>query len=54
MKKNKWILPAACVLAAAAAHIFFLKEWSAGRYMTGSGDGIAQMAVFKKLLFDQY
>ncbi|WP_240685172.1 YfhO family protein [Bacillus velezensis] len=22
--------------------------------MTGSGDGIAQMAVFKKLLFDQY
>ncbi|MES5397924.1 YfhO family protein [Bacillus amyloliquefaciens] len=54
MKKNKWILPAACVLAAAAAHVFFLKEWSAGRYMTGSGDGIAQMAVFKKLLFDQY
>lgn len=53
-EKNKWILPAACVLAAAAAHIFFLKEWSAGRYMTGSGDGIAQMAVFKKLLFDQY
>ncbi|MEC5260081.1 YfhO family protein [Bacillus amyloliquefaciens] len=54
MKKNKWILPAACVLAAAAAHVFFLKEWSAGRYMTGYGDGIAQMAVFKKLLFDQY
>lgn len=33
---------------------FFVKEWAEGRYMTGPGDGLAQMIVFKKLLFDQY
>ncbi|KXZ22774.1 YfhO family protein [Bacillus nakamurai] len=54
MKKANIIMFAASVLIAVLAHVFFLKEWTAGRYMTGSGDGIAQMAVFKKLLFEQY
>lgn len=26
---------------------FFVKEWTDGRYMTGPGDGLAQMIVFK-------
>ncbi|MBT2572394.1 YfhO family protein [Bacillus sp. ISL-51] len=54
MKKANMIMFAASVLIAVLAHVFFLKEWTDGRYMTGSGDGIAQMAVFKKLLFEQY
>ncbi|MBG9770250.1 YfhO family protein [Bacillus vallismortis] len=54
MKKKYVMIYAASLLASILAHAFFVKEWSDGRYMTGPGDGLAQMVVFKKLLFEQY
>ncbi|MCI4139776.1 YfhO family protein, partial [Bacillus vallismortis] len=33
---------------------FFVKDWSVGRFMSGPVDGLAQMVLFKKLLFEQY
>lgn len=51
---KKAYLIAASLLISICAHAFFLKEWAEGRYMTGPGDGLAQMIVFKKMLFEQY
>ncbi|MCY8973315.1 YfhO family protein, partial [Bacillus atrophaeus] len=51
---KKAYLFAASLLISICAHAFFLKEWAEGRYMTGPGDGLAQMIVFKKMLFEQY
>ncbi|HLR68875.1 MAG TPA: YfhO family protein [Virgibacillus sp.] len=36
------------------SHLFFVKEWMDGRYMTGINDGLSQMLPFKKLLYDEY
>ena len=51
--KNKWILPAACVLAAAAAHIFLKRVVGRPLY-----DGVWRRdrpnGGLQKLLFDQY
>ncbi|MCY8474572.1 YfhO family protein [Bacillus halotolerans] len=55
MKKRKHVMIyAASLFIAVLAHAFFVKEWAEGRYMTGPGDGLAQMIVFKKLLYEQY
>ncbi|MCY8790671.1 YfhO family protein [Bacillus inaquosorum] len=54
MKRKYVMIYAASLLASVLAHAFFVKEWTDGRYMTGPGDGLAQMIVFKKLLFEQY
>ncbi|MEC2065590.1 YfhO family protein [Bacillus inaquosorum] len=54
MKRKYVMIYAASLLASVLAHAFFVKEWADGRYMTGPGDGLAQMIVFKKLLFEQY
>ncbi|MGF7536383.1 YfhO family protein [Bacillus mexicanus] len=54
MKRKYVMIYAASLLVSILAHAFFVKEWADGRYMTGPGDGLAQMIVFKKLLFDQY
>ncbi|MEC4032874.1 YfhO family protein [Bacillus subtilis] len=54
MKRKHIMIYAASLLVSVLAHAFFVKEWAEGRYMTGPGDGLAQMIVFKKLLFDQY
>lgn len=54
MKRKYVMIYAASLLVSVLAHAFFVKEWADGRYMTGPGDGLAQMIVFKKLLYDQY
>ncbi|MCY7810868.1 YfhO family protein [Bacillus spizizenii] len=54
MKRKYVMIYAASLLVSVLAHAFFVKEWADDRYMTGPGDGLAQMIVFKKLLYDQY
>ena len=54
MKKTALLFVISSIAISLAAHLFFLFEWAHGRYMTGNGDGLAQMVVFKSFLFDQY
>lgn len=42
------------LLVAILSHLFFIIEWTEGRYMTGPGDGLSQMLPFKQLLYDEY
>ncbi|NPC91903.1 YfhO family protein [Bacillus sp. WMMC1349] len=54
MKKTVCLVVISSLALSIAAHSFFLSEWANGRYMTGNGDGIAQMVIFKSFLYEQY
>ncbi|GGC78479.1 hypothetical protein GCM10007216_06220 [Thalassobacillus devorans] len=55
MRNKKFmLLVAASLVLAVLAHVFFLQEWTEGRYMVGHNDGLQQMVTFKKLLYHQY
>ncbi|AAU22469.1 YfhO family protein [Bacillus licheniformis] len=54
MKKTVFLFVIASIAVSVAAHSFFLYEWAHDRYMTGNGDGLAQMIIFKSFLFEQY
>ncbi|WP_307893692.1 YfhO family protein [Bacillus swezeyi] len=54
MKKTVFLFAISSFAISVIAHSFFLIEWANDRYMTGNGDGLAQMIVFKSFLYDQY
>ncbi|MFN2747893.1 YfhO family protein [Bacillus sp. z60-18] len=54
MKKTICLFFISSFVISVIAHFFFLIEWAHGRYMTGNGDGLAQMVIFKSFLYDQY
>ncbi|WP_371068455.1 YfhO family protein [Sediminibacillus sp. JSM 1682029] len=56
MRKNNYFakLIGFSVLAAIAAHGFFLYQWSQGGLMAGPNDGLSQMAPFRSMLYQQF
>ncbi|MFC5591828.1 YfhO family protein [Sporosarcina soli] len=52
--KPSFLLVIGSLLIAITSHLFFLMEWTEGRYMTGPGDGLSQMLPFKQLLYQEY
>lgn len=53
MKSHIKIISAS-LLIALLAHLYFIIQTTRGTYMVGHGDGVSQMLVFKKLLFEQW
>ncbi|OLN22231.1 hypothetical protein BTO30_10815 [Domibacillus antri] len=53
-KKSIWLLLLGSLLLSAAAHVFFLHEWTEGRFMAGPNDGLSQIVPFKTFIYEQY